>query len=552
MVRLGALTRQAKASLTLAAGLSIAANLLYIGQAWIVADGFGSLAAGEKPMLSPLMAAGAFLLLAFIRHALDALGGRIAFLAAQKAVAEERSGFIRRNLLRSPFAPDLASSAAGAAIIGGKVDLIAPFLSRYRLAAMKVSIMPFAILAAVATVSWVASLVLLISGPLIPVFMALVGMAARDASEKHLAETGTLNSLLLERLNALADIKLLNGREAMVDQFFTSADQLRQKTMAVLRLAFLSSTVLELFSALGVAMVAVYVGFSLLGTLNFGVYGHSMTLTEGMFMLLLAPEFFTPLRDLASAWHDKAAALAAAKELADDETKATARIIGHGKTAEPLAGPIEIIANGLMTRPSKWYELQYPDLKITAGEAVALTGPSGVGKSTLLALLAGLKAPENGAITVCGVPLDDGHADRWRARLCWIGQSARFLSGSIQANICWSQPYDAARMAKALDSAGLGEVIASLPNGIATRLGENGNRLSGGEARRVLLARAFYSHADLLFFDEPTADLDRHTAEWITRALMQLKTEGRTLLVATHDRRLAAELDREIRLEVAA
>ena len=272
--------------------------------------------------------------------------------------------------------------------------------------------------------------------------MALIGFAAREASERHMAETGTLNVMLLEWLNAGADIRLLNAEGATVAGFDRAADSLRARTMAVLRIAFLSSTVLELFSALGIALAAVYVGFSLLGTFSFGTYAAPLTVAGGIFILLLVPDFFQPLRELAAAWHDRAAALAVAGEIAELEERAAPRILGKGGKAEALAGAPVIAVRGLA-----FGDIGFPDFSVGPGEKLAITGESGIGKTTLLGLIAGLVRPSAGVIEVAGVPLDDTTADSWRRSIGTVGQHPHMLNASLRVNIALDDAHaDPARL----------------------------------------------------------------------------------------------------------
>jgi ATP-binding cassette, subfamily C, bacterial CydD len=537
--------------------LAFCASLLAIGQSLLVGMSFGALVTQSVPYLTAAVVLVLYLGLGFLRHGLDALGGRIAFVAAQKVIAAERRTLLERESLVSPLSGDGFSSALGAQLIANKLDLLSPYLARYHSAAFKTRTVPLVILAITACYSWVAVLIFIVAGPLIPVFMALIGFAARDASLKHLKETGTLNALLLERLNALVDIKLLDGRDVMVRQFFDTADGLRQRTMAVLKIAFLSSTVLELFSAIGIAMVAVYVGFTLLGSLNFGTYGMPLTASGGIFLLLLAPDFFAPLRDLASAWHDRASALAVAEELAELEAKSRRFMLGSGAvTPMPmpmpmLAGPVYIKASGLCYVRPDGGMIHYPDCHIRAGESVAVTGASGIGKSTFLALVAGLVQPTYGKIEVAGALLDEDSADSWRTRLSWVSQTPHFHAGSLRANIIGLDgAFDQQRWNAALATVGLDALVAQLPHGDLTRLGENGSGFSGGEARRLMLARALYADADVVLVDEPTADLDADNAQRVMDSLLALARRGKTLIVATHDARLVAKLGREIKLGV--
>ncbi|TJZ91856.1 ATP-binding cassette domain-containing protein [Paracoccus gahaiensis] len=518
--------------------LSVLGGLIWPLQAAVVAWAIGHLLAGTGA--SPLLAAVAFGGLGICRAALACLAEAQAQAAAEAIIAQARGALIASEARRAGDSP-FGGAGSVAALAGEKLELLGPYVARYAPARARVMVLPVVILALAAWQSWAVGVVLLISGPLIPVFMALVGLAAKEASARQMTQIGTLNDGLVERLSALVDIRLLGAGDAVAGGFRRQAGDLRRRTMAVLGVAFLSSTVLELFAAIGVAMVAVYVGFSLLGALGFGAWGGSLTPEAGIFLLLLAPEFFQPLRDLSVAWHDKAAASAVMDELAAHGAEEGVALPGTGGPAARLAGPASLHLRGCVTPSGR----PLPDIVIAAGERVALVGASGTGKTSALRLMAGLELPPQGRVLVAGQALTPEMADAWRARLGWMPQAPHFLTGSLRQNLTLGRAGD---LSDALASAAIGAVVEALPQGLSTRLGETGAGLSGGEARRITLARAVFGSPDVLLADEPTADLDPLTARLVTEGLLAQADRGVTLVIATHDRTLAARMDRIIDL----
>lgn len=526
-----------------AAICAVASSLLWIGQAALIAALFAGLLTGEVSVSPPTAALG-FVAMAIVRAGLNYLAEGFAFAGAERALAAERAAILAHEA-RAREVSEFGGAGALAALASEKLHALTPYLTRYAPAQARSGVVPIVILALAFWHSWAVGLVLLVAGPLIPVFMALVGWAAQSASEKHMDEIGSLSDLLVDRLAALADIRLLDAGTRVLEDFGEAAEGLRERTMKVLAVAFLSSTVLELFAAIGVAMVAVWVGFSLLGAIEWGAWGGGITPWAGIFLLLLTPDYFQPLRDLAAAWHDKAAANAVALDLVNWEAAKGETILGTGGDVAPLAGPARAQWQGLAAARGA-SEITYPDAEIAPGAKVALVGPSGSGKTTLLRLLAGLEAPIAGRIEVAGVALDAESADGWRARLGWMPQAPHFLSRSLRYNI----GFGAALEQEVIDKAVLGDVIAGLPQGVNSVLGETGGGLSGGEGRRVMLARALQARPDVFLADEPTADLDRETAEAVTAGLFALAEAGATLIVATHDPELIAKMDQVVEVGV--
>lgn len=507
----------------------------------MVAQALGALL--QDAPVQPLLSAALFAGLGAARAGLGGLAETLAQNAADTVIRQARLEVVQAEAQRTDDNP-FGGAGSIAALAGEKLDLLGPFLTRYGLARGRVMVLPLVILALAFWFSWAVGVIFLVAGPLIPVFMALIGLAAKEASARQLAEIGTLNDLLVERLSALLDIRLLGAGDRVMAGFAAHAGDLRSRTVAVLRVAFLSSTVLELFAAIGVAMVAVYVGFSLLGALSFGSWGAALSPQAGMFLLLLAPDFFQPLRDLAAAWHDKAAADAVLDELAAHAANPGAPLPGRGARAAPLPGAAQVTLRGCRL---PWGGV-LPDITVAPGERVAIIGPSGSGKTSILRLMAGLTLPDHGEVWVAGQPLRAANADAWRARLGWMPQAPHFLTGSLRANLILGRTGD---LDHALATAAAGDVVGRLPRGLKTRLGETGAGLSGGEARRMTLARAILSAPDLILADEPTADLDPTTATLVTDGLLAEAARGTTLIIATHDPVLAARMDRVIDLGAA-
>ncbi|MFP4328542.1 MAG: ABC transporter ATP-binding protein/permease, partial [Paracoccaceae bacterium] len=516
-----------------ASWLAVLAGMLWPAQAAVVAWAIAGWAHGAESLGDTILAAALFAALGSLRAILDHRSGALLFRAADTTIAREREAILRREARR----PAGVGSASIASLTVQKLPLLQPWITRYHVAMVRVSVLPVLFLLLSFSISWVVGLTLLVAGPLIPVFMALVGMAAEEASRRQMVEIGSMNVMLLDRLSAMTDIRLLGATDRAAADFEARAEGLRERTMAVLRVAFLSSTVLELFSALGVALVAVFVGFTLLGEIGFGSWGTPLTVGEGVFLLLIAPEFFQPLRDLAAAWHDRAAGFAVVEELDALDRAERAELVGRGERAAPLEGALSLRSLGAVAAlPSRHVRL--PDLSLAAGETLAITGPSGSGKSTALAAVAGLVPLASGRLQVCGQPLDPHRADAWRSRIALIPQRVHFPDIALRD---WLTPRggDAGPALEMADTAG---IVARLPDGLETRLGETGGGISGGEARRLMVARAILAGGDLILADEPTADLDDATADRIIAALLRLNAEGRAVIVATHDPRLAAAM----------
>ncbi len=432
-------------------------------------------------------------------------------------------------------------SAGSTARLVDQVEALEGYIARYVPQATLAVVLPLIFLGVAFSLDWLAALFFLIAAPLIPLFMALIGMGAQRLNEQQFQAMTRLAGHFLDRVRGLTTLQLFGRTRQATEEVTAVADDYRRRNMKTLRVAFLSSAVLEFFASVSIAVIAIYIGFGLLGYIQFGP-ADQLTLFSGLFLLFMAPDFFQPLRLLAQHYHDRASALGAAEGLCellsqtppkgprmealddecDDATKLRARLI---EVCVAHAGRCRVL---------------WPlDLDIDDGEVVALVGPSGAGKSTLLQLLAGFVEAEAGEVAL-----------RAETRLAWLDQRPFLMQGTLAENLRLVAPNASDdRLREALNAAQLGDLLKALPEGLDTSLGERGLGLSGGQASRLALARVFLSDAPLVLLDEPTASLDPDSERRVIEGLTQLVAQGRTLVIATHHPAVMGMADRVLRLE---
>jgi len=408
-------------------------------------------------------------------------------------------------------------------------DAVENYYSGYQPVRIEVVVVPLLIAIAVAYVDWVVALILICTAPLVPFFMMLVGWGAEAAGRAQLGELARMSGHFADRIKGLGLLRLYGRGEAELEGVAAAAEGVRERTMKVLRIAFLSSTVLEFFASVSVAMVALYLGLSYLGLMS--LHATVPTLGAGMFCLLLAPEFYAPLRRLAAHYHDRANALAAAAEVERllgelPEAAAKADVAATPRAPELVvqhAPPL--VVRDLVLRPmgAPHNVIEGLSFQIEAGQRLALVGPSGSGKSTLLEALAGWLPPEGGSI-VLRPGLEVGYA----------GQRPYLFHGSIADNLRLADPGATdARLLAVAEAAQVMRFAHALPEGLDTVIGERGFGLSGGEARRIGLARLLLRDPQLLLLDEPTAFLDPDTEAALLQTLAAFARD-RSVVIATH------------------
>jgi ATP-binding cassette subfamily C protein CydD len=421
-------------------------------------------------------------------------------------------------------------------VINDQVDAVDGYFARYRPQRLLAGIVPALILLAVLPHSWMAALILLGTAPLIPLFMILVGWRTRAEQSRQMLAMQRLGGAFLDLVRGMPTLRLFDARQRSLNELAALGEAFRERTMRVLRLAFLNGTVLEFFASVAIALVAVYLGFSLLGYLDFGFFGDGANLQSALFILLLVPEFYQPLRELGVHYHARAEALAAAisiRQVLDSLPDEVAHSAQRAHPAPAGAVTLRFEAVALSYREGVPALVDFA-LTLRAGECVALVGPSGSGKSSVLRLAAGIVLPTQGAVFVDECSMIDLDRHVWREHIGWMDQSPPLLAATLADNLLAARmDADSAELWSALAFAGLQTWAAALPEGLDTLLGEGGRPLSGGQLRRLALARLALRRPRLLLLDEPTASLDAAAETFVVERLAELRA-GCTTLLATH------------------
>ncbi|MGN5139759.1 heme ABC transporter permease/ATP-binding protein CydD [Aeromonas sp. 164P] len=517
--------------ITISIAFGLGQGILMVAQAWLLATLLhGFIIEGSTPEQSITLFI--TLLLVTLGKAALAYGREVASFKAGSAVRQTIRQLVLARLSRlGPAYIQLRPAGSWASLLLEQIENMQDFFSRY-LPQMAIAVfIPVVILVAVFPVNWAAGLILLGTAPLIPIFMILVGVGAADANRRNFQALARLSGHFLDRLKGLRTLQLFMRTQAEGDAIRDASEDFRERTMEVLRLAFLSTAVLEFFAAISVALVAVYFGFSYIDHLNFGSYGVKVTLFTGLFVLFLAPEFYAPLRELGAHYHAKAQAIGAAEQLLE---------FLEAEVSEPAAGnasfhadsPVRVEAKGLEVLSAEGKVLVGPvDFTLEAGSRTALIGVSGAGKSSLVNALLGF-APYRGELKVNGLELATLDMSQWRLQLGWLSQNPQLFHASLRDNLLLAKPTASdAELEDALKRAQAWEF--AMEKGLDYPVGDQAGGLSVGQAQRLALARTLLKSTQLMVLDEPTASLDRHSERAIMTTLEQAMA-GQTLLMITH------------------
>ncbi len=548
------LTRQAPTWLKpLAVGLAVLDAGLLIAQAGLIAHCLARLlteSASPQDLIGYLIWLVPVILLramvVFIRSAL-------AERASASIRARLRKQLFRRMSQADPVRAGRFETGALTHRLTDRIERLDPYYSRFFVQQYSALIIPLLLVIWISSLNWLAGLLLAITAPIIPLFMALIGRGAARLSEDQAQVTAQLAGLFHDRLRGLDVVQRLAAGPRVMNWLAERAEDYRERTMRVLRLAFLSSAVLEFFAAVAIAALAIYIGLSLIGYIEIGP-SDRLTLASGLMILLLAPDFFLPLRQLAQHWHDRADALAASADLRPlGEVPLRAGTGDEASRSDRIAWDrsLNISARGLGFRYATDTPLiEHLDLEFEPGSWTLITGPSGSGKTTLLMLLAGFLQPDRGQIrygsrSIAG--MDDANLAGARA---WMGQRSVIFDASLRENLILGRAnVNQAALEQALRLAQLDQLVASLENGLKTGLGPGGCRLSGGQARRLVLARALLNSPPILFLDEASEHLDNAGEQALWSSLDQARRQlGLTVIAVSHRPAASLPADRVLRL----
>jgi ATP-binding cassette subfamily C protein CydD len=535
-----------------AVAIGLTSGLLLIAQAWLLANVVNAVVFAQATLADVMPSLWGLLALFLLRASLAWASEQAAFHAAVQVKLAIRAQLYQRVQQLGPAWLTGERSGDLLNTLSDGVEALEAYYARYIPAMSLMALVPLAILVFVLANDWVSAVVMLVTAPLIPVFMILIGKGTEKRNQQQWQQLARMSAHFLDVIQGLTTLKLFNASRREAQVVAQISDQYRQSTMSVLRVAFLSSFALEFFATVSIAIVAVLIGFRL--------FWGEMDFLYGFFVLLLAPEFYLPLRNMGTQYHARMAAIGAAEKMVEVlEEKIPLNppfAKGEAGCATFLIPPFE--KGGLVGISLQNISFTYPDgrtalnnlsLEILPNETLAIVGASGAGKTTLINLLMGFLQPQSGQILIGDTPLAAIAPAVWRKQLAWLPQKPQLFPGTVADNIRLGNPgATLAQGQAAAEHAYAAEFIVKLPQGYDTLIGEAGQGLSGGQVQRIALARAFLKDAPMVILDEATANLDR-ASETLVQAGVERLAQGRTLVMIAHRLRTVQTADRIVVLD---
>ncbi|MDP8052349.1 cysteine/glutathione ABC transporter permease/ATP-binding protein CydD [Pasteurella atlantica] len=471
------------------------------------------------------------LLLCFIGRAILVwIRQKIGFQAGLQLRQHLRKQIIDKLNAVGPMTISQKPAGSWAILMLEQVENLHNFYARYLPQQKIAMLIPIAILGVVFSLNWAAGIILFVTLPLLPLFMILAGMKAAEVNQRHISILSRLSGQFLDKLKGLETIRLFGQAEQQTSQIYQSTEDFRVSTMDVLKMAFLSSAVLEFFTAISIAVTAVYFGFTYLDQIDFGGYSTEVSLFIGFFCLMLAPEFYQPLRELGTYYHDKSTAIGAADSI---ETFLNTEVSTQQYGSQLLEkDELQISVKDCIVLSPQGTPLSKPlNFDIMPQQHIAIVGQSGAGKTSLINMFLGF-LPYQGSVKINGIELKELDITQWRKKLAWVGQNPQLIKGSLKENILLGRPNTTEEeLNNALRLSNADEFVNTL--GLDYQIQDHSIGLSGGQAQRIAIARAILRPAALLLLDEPTASLDGKSEQQVLQALNTL-SEKQTTLMITH------------------
>ena len=433
---------------------------------------------------------------------------------------------IRQQLLQHLFAMGPAKtqtigSAKIAQLLHQGVDSLEDYFSGYLPVVAYCSVIPSAVLFAVFPMDWLSGLVLMLTAPMVPMFMIIIGHKAHDLNQKHWTKLLRMSSHFLDIIQGLTQLKIFNASRQEMAAVKTISEDYGNQTMGILKIAFLSSFMLEFLASIAIALVAVILGFRL--------YYGDVDYLLALWVLLLAPEFYLPFRQLGTQYHAKMAGVTAAQDMLQILTIP----IKESQTETQFKAPFDItITDVNFTYSGRKNTLKNINLTLSNHGLYAVIGESGAGKSTLIDTILGFNTPDSGSMTINGTKHTSAERDAWLNHCGWIAQQGHIFYGSLGFNIALTEDYDNAKIQQVLTSVGLADFVAQLKDGLNTHVGEGGVGISGGQSQRLALARAFYHQPDVLILDEPSSHLDKDTEQIVSDSIAEYAKQHLVIVIA--------------------
>lgn len=476
----------------------------------------------------PLLGGLFFILLA--RSFIPFISGKIGIRLGSEAKSHFRQRLVA-HFANNPVQASLkGQSGQKVSVMMDAIDEVDSYFSSYIPQVIRSSVIPVIILIVVFLEHVNSGLIMLITSPFIPLFMVIIGMQTKKKSEEQMEELAAFSGRFLDTLQGLVTLKLFGKAKQQKHAIQTSSLRFRDATMEILKVAFTSSFMLELISMLAIGLVALEVALQL-------IVFDGISFFVAFLVLVLAPEYFTSLRELGTAFHNGKSSLGAAKKVKEELAKGEDTTVTWGGTPLPKTGkPVKLqLQDATFQYGKEKFTLHPIHTTFAPRTKNAIVGKTGSGKSTLLHIIAGIIMPDEGSVLVDGKPLTAYKEADWFAQLSYISQHPYIFAGTIADNIAIGSKQMATREAivRAAEQAGLANLISALENGYDTYVGEGGRGLSGGEKQRLALARAFLKHPAIVLFDEPTTGLDLKT-ERILQASIDKLAETATIITVAH------------------